>query len=347
MSITDLFQDGLSRPLPVIAYDISRRLAQALPGKFVLESSDDSSGFRLDEYAAAGHCSAATGPGVHSQIVTSWEGPQHGLRDQPDQARQQVQWRGQTLETITVGWRGNFHETRWHWIVADDEATAREFFQAVCLWNSEVRGEVVVFSDGCWGKDAELFQAIQGTRLESLVLQGELKEHIRRDFEQFVAARDTYARYDVPWKRGVLLVGPPGNGKTHCVKSIINLLGWPCLYVRSFQAMHTTEQHCIQSVFHRARQSSPCLLVLEDLDSLLNDANRSYFLNGMDGFAANQGIITLATTNHPEQLDPAILDRPSRFDMKYYFGLPELAERVTYLGFWNCRLAAELQLTAD
>jgi ATP-dependent 26S proteasome regulatory subunit len=101
----------------------------------------------------------------------------------------------------------------------------------------------------------------------------------------------------------------------------------------------------VRQVFDRARQMTPCFLVLEDLDSLVNAQNRSFFLNELDGFATNIGIVVLATTNHPEKLDPAILDRPSRFDRKYHFNLPETAERAAYLELWNAGLEPELKLT--
>ena len=64
-------------------------------------------------------------------------------------------------------------------------------------------------------------------------------------------------------------------------------------------------------VFARARRSAPCLVVLEDLDSLIKDENRAFLLNELDGFADNEGVVVIASTNHPEKLDPAILDRPS------------------------------------
>jgi ATP-dependent 26S proteasome regulatory subunit len=87
--------------------------------------------------------------------------------------------------------------------------------------------------------------------------------------------------------------------------------------------------------------------VLEDLDSLITRQNRSFFLNEMDGFASNDGILTLATTNHPERLDPAILERPSRFDRKYMFKLPALEERMDYLELFSSRLQADLQLSEN
>ncbi len=61
------------------------------------------------------------------------------------------------------------------------------------------------------------------------------------------------------------------------------------------------------------------MLIIEDIDSLVTEHNRSYFLNQLDGFEENAGILTVATSNHPEKLDPAISNRPSRFDRRYYF----------------------------
>ena len=69
-------------------------------------------------------------------------------------------------------------------------------------------------------------------------------------------------------------------------------------------------------VFNKARQLAPCILVLEDLDSLINDRNRSFFLNQLDGLTGNDGLLVLCTTNHAERLDPALSERPSRFDRK-------------------------------
>ena len=85
--------------------------------------------------------------------------------------------------------------------------------------------------------------------------------------------------------------------------------------------------------------------MLEDLDSLIDNQNRSFFLNELDGFAENTGVVVLATTNHPDKLDPAILDRPSRFDRKYYFRLPSAAGRLAYLTRWRESVEAELRFS--
>src|SRR5262249_40394830 len=90
---------------------------------------------------------------------------------------------------------------------------------------------------------------------------------------------------------------------------------------------------------------TPCIVVLEDLDSLIDQKTRSFLLNELDGFAANIGVMVVATTNHPERLDPAILDRPSRFDRKYYFDLPGSAERLAYVTTWNRSLQSDLRVS--
>jgi ATP-dependent 26S proteasome regulatory subunit len=86
---------------------------------------------------------------------------------------------------------------------------------------------------------------------------------------------------------------------------------------------------------------------LEDLDSLITDHNRSFFLNELDGFASNEGVVTIASTNHPERLGPAIMARPSRFDRKYHFGLPDEGERLAYLELWRARLDDAMRPSAE
>ncbi|HEU4390825.1 MAG TPA: ATP-binding protein, partial [Blastocatellia bacterium] len=116
----------------------------------------------------------------------------------------------------------------------------------------------------------------------------------------------------------------------------------PCLYVKSFKAWYGNDHDRIREIFKHARKSAPCVVVLEDLDSLIDNYNRSFFLNELDGFAENTGVALIATTNHPDRLDPAILDRPSRFDRKYYFDLPSSATRLAYFERWRETVQEEL-----
>jgi AAA+ superfamily predicted ATPase len=338
-----LIREGLSTPADAVAYTISQRLADLYPARAIIEGDDTS--FDLEAYAAAGHCSLQPKPLVHSQVLTEWNGPRQGLSSRAANAWFEVAWRGHPLDVLLMSWGDSRSPSCYYWILADQRAIAEQFLLTVCEWGAEARGEILVFDAGCWQKSQELFRAIQDATFDNLVLRGSLKRQLQDDLPQFFASRDIYEEYRVPWKRGILFIGPPGNGKTHAVKAIVNSLKQPCLYVKSFRAEGRTDHDNTREVFRRARQTAPCLLILEDLDALVDEQNRAFFLNELDGFASNTGIVTLATTNHPERLDPAILNRPSRFDRKYFFDLPNLAERQLYTAMWNDALQPELRLT--
>lgn len=340
-----IVSDALAMPANAIAYHISRRLAALYPMKAIVEGDQD--GFNLEEYARHGQCRAVLSPALHNQIATSWNGEDFGLAHESTNALFDVEWQGHALQTLLVTWTKGYCPSRRYWVLSDSKDVSESFFKSVCEWCSEVRGEVLVFDGGQWSKREDLFRSIKVATFDNLVMPGFLKQEIQDDFAQFFASRQVYERYRIPWKRGVLFVGPPGNGKTHTVKALVNWLNRPCLYVKSLKTPFHTEHDSIRSVFDRARKTTPCILVLEDLDSLLNNLNRSFFLNELDGFAANTGVVVLATTNHPERLDPAILDRPSRFDRKYYFDLPETSERLSYVQKWNDGLEKDLRLTQD
>jgi hypothetical protein len=339
METYDFLVSSLSLPLCAISYSVSERLSSLFPERAVLEG--DLGYCDIEKYAASGQCSLELKPAVHNQLSSHWD-EEFGLWKTARNAWYEVAWKGNALDCLILTWTVGFQEMRHLWVIADDEATARGFYCEVCAWNAEVRDEVLVFDGGCWHKSDSLFRAIKTATFENLVLAGRLKEEIREDLSRFFATKQTYEDHGVPWKRGVLFVGPPGNGKTHAVKALVNAVGKPCLYVKSFQAEHMTEHDCIRQVFKRARKSAPCMLVLEDLDSLINANNRSFFLNELDGFAANTGVVALATTNHPERLDVSILDRPSRFDRKYHFDLPGPGERLAYVRLWAASLREAL-----
>ena len=94
----------------------------------------------------------------------------------------------------------------------------------------------------------------------------------------------------------------------------------------------------IGNIFSVARTHAPCLLILEDIDTLVSSGFQSYFFNEVDGLASNDGIMMIATTNHLEKLDSGLANRPSRFDRKYNFPLPSFDERVLYSEFWRKKL---------
>ena len=339
MYYQEFFSEVLREPSSVITYDVGRHLAQANPGRALLEGNDFD--FDVFQFQRAGRCVVRRDDSTHAQVAVGWS-DDCGITEDARNAWFEVDWEGHTLQVVLIDWENGC--SPYHWIIAESDEVARGFYAAVCAFEPEVHGEVLVFDGGRWTESGGLFKQIGGATFDNLVLPERFKREVVTDVERFFAAREAYQRYHVPWKRGLLFVGPPGNGKTHAIKALINATGHPCLYVKTFRSEKWIEATSIRRAFERARKCSPCLLVLEDLDSLVTDENRSFFLNELDGFAANVGILTIATTNHPGKLDPAILDRPSRFDRKYHFGLPALPERLAYIDRWNRSLEPEARL---
>jgi hypothetical protein len=362
----NLIESSLRLPSAAIGHYAGARLKELRPDKAILECTG--CGFDLDGFVDAGHARLIplTEFG-HNQLVSNWRGcptedgvgmrvpfgssttGEEGIARKLLNGFVRLEWQGKTLEALRLRWMDMMSPQHACFLVAESEAVAEAFYTAVCEWSAMPHGEVLVFEQGTWRKDRNLFAAIQLSSFANLVLVPGLKESLQQGVTQFFSSREVYSRYAVPWKRGILLVGPPGNGKTHAVKALCYQIGVPALYVRSLEPQgmfHGSEHANISAVFDFARKTAPCLLILEDLDTLIKLTNRSFVLNELDGFSANTGICGVATTNFPERLDASILERPSRFDRKYQFDPPQVAERTAYLKMWNDQQATELRLTA-
>jgi len=343
MSIENFIRDALNKPNDYIAYYVGRKLAELHPEKSVVAGQNWY--FDLETFVRDGHCSVVEQKSVFHHVKTEWNGAGKKLKHSTENSWLNVLWKGHLIDVVLITWAESCYRRRHHWIVADEKQIAEDFFRAVCEWSCEVRGEILVYHDGYFRKDKALFNSIKSATFEDLILPDSLKQQIQNDFQQFFNSREIYERYKIPWKRGAIFIGPPGNGKTHTLKALINQLGRPCLYIRGFKSEDETEEANMSEVFKRARMTTPCVLVLEDLDSMIDKKNRAFFLNELDGFHANTGVVVLATTNHPEKLDSSILDRPSRFDRKYYFQLPADVERRAYIAKWNCELQQEMRVS--
>ncbi|KIJ31462.1 hypothetical protein M422DRAFT_185921 [Sphaerobolus stellatus SS14] len=218
---------------------------------------------------------------------------------------------------------------------AEQLKIGEELLRTIYQWGDKnADEEIFVFVDGTWTKDVKLKEATQTAKWENLVLEEEFISNLKRDTETFFSGQDIYSSLEIPWKRGILLLGPPGNGKTESIKVLLKENRRACLYVRSFTSRGGSE-YGIRAIFEFARRRAPCILVLEDLDSMVTPSLRAFFLNELDGLEKNEGILTIATSNHPEKIDDAILNRPSRFDVKYMYALPTQELRKTYIEKWN------------
>ncbi|OJD33890.1 p-loop containing nucleoside triphosphate hydrolase protein [Diplodia corticola] len=245
-------------------------------------------------------------------------------------------------------------EVRFYVVEEEGQGATDGLLLAAHRWAEQSHGdEVWVFDQGRWRKDEELLDdAVRDVELDDIVLEPGTKDAILRDVVGFFGAREQYARFGTPWKRGLIFHGPPGNGKTVTVKAIMKMLmarpdPVPTLYVNAFAQRGSGPQQSVRQIFVKARRTAPCLLLFEDVDSLVKDEVRSYFLNEIDGLENNHGILMIGSTNHLDNLDPGLSKRPSRFDRKYRFRSPSLEERIRYCDWWRAKFADNPDLAVD
>ena len=189
------------------------------------------------------------------------------------------------------------------------------------------------------GKKLELggqirFLDMPGSIWENLILDADTKDDIRANTIGFLVNRERVARYGVPAKRGVLLVGEPGTGKTLACKALLaEASGITCL-VANIDAMDAPPY--ILELYELAEDLSPSIVLIEDIDLIAQERMEFGYSRGsalltllsvLDGVKERNGIVTIATTNCQETLDKAISRRPSRFDRVIHFSLPTLKHR--------------------
>lgn len=163
---------------------------------------------------------------------------------------------------------------------------------------------------------------------EDVLLAADIKRDIFRAIDEFFIDGGTFFKtYNIPYKRGILLYGNPGNGKTTLVKSIAGSTNAPVVY---WQITEYTSSYSISEVFQTAKRFAPVILIIEDIDSMPHEA-RSVFLNALDGATSKDGIFLIGTTNYPEKIDPALINRAGRFDRAYEIKQPDETLRYNYL----------------
>ncbi len=165
---------------------------------------------------------------------------------------------------------------------------------------------------------------------DDLFLPTDLKEEIKDLVENFLASQKFYYDAKIPWKRGMLLLGPQGNGKSSIIKTIISEYNFkPVTFIDG------NNSDTLHEVFSYAEEQSPSLIYIEDLDSLIeNNLDVSTFLNLLDGISAKNGLLIVATANNIKKLKANITHRPSRFDRKFEIPLPDINMTKLYLKKW-------------
>ena len=186
------------------------------------------------------------------------------------------------------------------------------------------------------GQDLPLDQ--NGYNWDSVVLDPCLNRLVRDDFEAFFQREEWFRARGLPYRRGYLLYGPPGNGKT-AVARIMACHPDVDAFTIDF-CNDELPNEALTHLFQVAGNHAPSLIIMEDLDrvSWQNDGGPlrpritlQHLLGCLDGFGSRDGVVVVATANDPARLDPAILRRPGRFDRLAPFPPPSLPLRRIYL----------------
>jgi hypothetical protein len=177
--------------------------------------------------------------------------------------------------------------------------------------------------------DGEDIPYSKETTWEDVCLPDSIKLELKNLVEGFLSSKDFYLQNKMPWKRGFLLYGKPGNGKTSIIKTIISMYGFKPVTI-----VPGASDDAVREAFAYAEEQSPSLLYFEDLDSLLEKNDISCFLNLMDGISSKNGLLVIATANEIKKLKTSITDRPSRFDRKFEIPLPDQNMTYAYLKKW-------------
>lgn len=319
-NLTRFFREVLALPNDLLVYEASLRLRDLFPDHHILETED--SDFALVSFAESGGCFLALDGDAHVQSDAWWDASERRTDLTLRNGLLRVGWRGHEFRILCLHYGGDGGTAR-HYLVGPDPDVLDRFFAAVCRCESDAQGRVLEYRQGTFRADAKLKAALDPADFDRVHLAPEVRKRMLTDTVGFFASEATYAEVGAAWRRGILLTGPPGNGKTRSIRSLVARCGHPVITVRDLAGWRMTPQEGVQKLFRRARAIAPCVVVMEDLDSLVPKAALSTLLNELDGFASNRGMLVIATTNHPEKLDPAILRRPSRFDRRIAFDSPD------------------------
>ena len=178
------------------------------------------------------------------------------------------------------------------------------------------------------GVEKKSFEHGEKVERDDVFLENSMKTDIFRAIDEFfIDGGSFYKEYGLPYKRGILLYGAPGNGKTTLVRSITGSTSAPVIY---WQITEHTGSYSVQEVFNTVARMAPAILVIEDIDSM-PEHTRSSFLNTLDGARVRAGLFIIGTTNYPEKIDPALINRAGRFDSTYEIPSPSSEVRRCYM----------------
>ena len=182
--------------------------------------------------------------------------------------------------------------------------------------------------------DATLISRQDQVHWHDVALEPGVVAALKDNIIGMLSQRALFQRNGIPQKRGILLYGPPGTGKTMVGKVLAGIHAATFIWVT---AADNSSVDSVRTIFKLARRLKPTIVFLEDLDLYASERTRGSsttlgeLLSQMDGLEQNDGLIVVATTNDLAAIEPALRDRPSRFDVVLELGLPKTMARRSIL----------------
>lgn len=222
-----------------------------------------------------------------------------------------------------------------------DEPATKEDFKGLCQWTSGDNKRFVPSSATAEKLTPGVYEIQHCTTVGvyfekiSVLTQGLLRfpqtnsDRVVTEIQKFWDKETVFREYGLPHKRGIILWGPPGSGKSCLLQLIMK-----DVVSRDGIVVKFTHPNLFNDGMRKFREiepSTPVVVLMEDIDSIIENFNESEVLNILDGVNQIERAIFLATTNYPERLGARIVNRPSRFDKRFFIGHPNEESRKLYL----------------
>lgn len=219
----------------------------------------------------------------------------------------------------------------------DEEATLK----GLCQWTTSDNKRFVPASKTCGSLIPGVYEIMHSQNIGiyfekvQVITEGLLRfpqtnsEKVVTEIQKFWDREHLFKEYGLVYKRGIILWGPPGSGKSSIIQiimkdvvergGIVVKFGHPSMFTEGMRILREIEP------------DTPVVVLMEDIDSIISMFNESDVLNILDGVDKVNKCVFLATTNYPENLGARIMNRPSRFDKRFKIGHPNKESRLLYL----------------
>jgi len=225
----------------------------------------------------------------------------------------------------------------------DDEFDEDELTKAYCQWTTH-NGKIFVpasktkirLTPGVYEIDSNpniglYFERIPVKTEGLLRFPDTNSDRVVDEITKFWESEDIFCKYDLTYKRGIILWGPPGSGKSCTTQlimadvvrrgGIVVKFDEPYIFIDGMRTLRSIQP------------DTPVVVIMEDIDSIIEAYHESEVLNILDGVNEVDKVVFLATTNYPDRLGARIVNRPSRFDKRFKIGFPSAASRKLYFEY--------------